>query len=109
MTTYGYEQLGFLELSLQDDGSFGMDPDNLRRMDSSALNLNVFDDQGLGVAGMVGFDPDMQDAPAPRPARTLVEDREVLSVELTNNGKHAVAFVGGMALGLLVGAMFRRR
>lgn len=110
MSTYGYEQLGLLDLSLQEDGSFGIDPSSFGSMDSAALNLNVFDDQGLGVAGMVGRDPDMQDATQPRPARVqVVEDREVLAVELTDKGKFAVVLVGGIALGLLAGTFLKGR
>ena len=41
----------FLDLSLQDDGTFGIDAANLRQMSPDELNLNVFDDQGLGEAG----------------------------------------------------------
>ena len=106
----GYEQLGFLELSLQDDGTFGMDPANLTQMDSAALNLNVFDDQGLGEAGLHGFDPDMQDASAPPKPREVVvgEQTEILAVELTPRTKTTVAILGGLAIGLLIAAALDR-
>ena len=105
----GYEQLGFLDLSLQEDGSFGIVPDSLRPMNEDHLNLNVFDDQGLGVAGLTGFDPDMQDA-APARTRPVVvgEDTQVIAVELTPHAKTAMAVAGGVALGFLIAAALRR-
>jgi len=105
----GYEQLGYFDMSLQEDGAFGIDPDSLHRMDEDHLNLNVFDDQGLGVAGLTGFDPDMQDATASRSTPVVIgEDTQVIAVELTPQAKTAAAVVGGIAIGFLISAALRR-
>lgn len=90
MDLIGYD---LLDLTLQEDGSFGMD--------GAQLDENVFDDQGLGVAGLPGFDPDMQN-PAPAPPPVRVDAGEAVFVDLTTNQKHATALLVGIGLGFLI-------